>query len=79
MTSRKQGTSQATVKIDISPGGITISFEAIDQELADLISSAGEFVTSPVEHHTYDSSNLTLKTKKVLRFVDPDPEEIKPI
>jgi hypothetical protein len=67
-----QATVLMPVKIDVSPDGIKFTFEGIDSDLAKLIESAGEFVVQgPVEYRSFDTSDLVIKSKKVIAFVDP--------
>lgn len=68
-----QPTVLTTVKIDISPEGIKFTFEGIDNDLAKLIEVAGEFVVQPVEYRSFDTSDVVIKSKKVIVFVDPQP------
>lgn len=66
-----QPTVLTTVKIDISPEGIKFTFEGIDNDLAKLIEVAGEFVVQPMEYRSFDTSDVVIKSKKVIVFVDP--------
>ena len=65
-----QATVTVTVDINVSPDGITLGIEALDKDLASLIVAAGEFEVLPSEYHTFDTSTVTLKSKKMLSFVD---------
>lgn len=70
MSSKKQGTIITPAKIDVSPDGVTITFEAIDEDISRLISGAGEYDASVPEYHTHDSSDVKLVSKKKIVFVD---------
>ena len=67
----EQATVLTSVKIDISPEGIKFTIEGLDSDLARLIESAGRFSVEAPEHHNIDTSNVYIKSDRVLRFVDP--------
>ena len=67
-----QATVTAMAKIDISPNGIQITFEGLDKDLADLMYAALSYTMSstPV-YRTFDSSDVLIKSNKVIEFVVP--------
>ena len=67
----QQATVITTLKIDVSPNGIKFTIEGLDTDLAELIGQAKDFVVEPVEFNNFDSSNVTIKSTKVIQFVDP--------
>jgi hypothetical protein len=69
----KMGTLSTTVKIDVSPEGVTFVFNNLDSDIAKLIQSAKDIEVIENEYQTYESSNLVLRTKKALGFVDREP------
>ncbi|AYP68631.1 hypothetical protein EalM132_00119 [Exiguobacterium phage vB_EalM-132] len=67
----KQATVSTVVKIDVSTDGVSLTFEGLDADLASLIANAIDYeVVGAPEYHTYDSSNIVIKSKKSLAFVD---------
>lgn len=67
----QQPTVLATVRIDVSPSGVKFTLEGLDTDLAELIEQAGTFQVQPLEQETFDTSILTMKSTKVISFVDP--------
>lgn len=73
--SRQQGTVTTVAKIDVSPNGVVITLEGLDMDLAKLMAQAVDYeVLGGEEYLTYQSSILTIRTKKALSFVDRPPE-----
>lgn len=74
-------TVTAIVKIDVSPNGIRFMIESLENDLASLIFAAGDFVVDPLVYHTHDTSDVTIRTKKVLQFIDPPepPPDTPPV
>ncbi len=60
-----------TLKIDVNPNGITLIIEGIDTNLANLLADAGTFTVQPVEERTFDTSDVTIQSDKVISFVAP--------
>jgi hypothetical protein len=66
----KQSTVLTNLKIDVSPDGITFTIEGLDTDLAKLIEQAVDFKVEPVEFLSHDSSTVTIKSTKMISFVD---------
>lgn len=66
-------TISAKVQIDVSPDGITFLIEGLDSDMSSLILSAGKFEVAPLQYHTYDTHDVTLKSVKSIQFVDREP------
>lgn len=67
-----QSTVVTSVSIDVSPEGISLTFEGIDSDLANLMFSGKQYVCeSKPAYRTYDTSDVVIKTRKALQFVEP--------
>jgi hypothetical protein len=66
----QQSTVITTLKIDVSPDGIKLTIEGLDTDLATLIGEASDFKVEPVEFNSFDSSNVFIKSTKMIQFVD---------
>lgn len=65
-------------KVDISPSGIILRFDSMDSDLAELFKRAEEFYVCDTKELSSNHADLTIKSKKVLAFVDPpEPREGK--
>lgn len=67
----QQATVLTTVSIDVSPDGIKFTLSGLDTDLASLIEKAGDFVVEPKEFNNFETSNIVIKSKKVIQFVEP--------
>lgn len=66
-----QATVTVTAKIDVNPNGVSISFEGIDSDLASLMSKGTPYVCTEPVYRSYDTSDIVIKTRKALQFVEP--------
>jgi hypothetical protein len=69
----QQPTVLTSVKVDINPSGVTLTFEGIDTDLANLLQAAGTFTAQVPVQHSFDTSDLVIKSDKVISFVNPTP------
>jgi len=70
----QMGTISTNVKLDVSPDGIRMTFTSLDSDIAKLITQAGDFEVVLNEYQTFETSNLVMRSKKVIDFVDRPPE-----
>lgn len=68
------GTINASVKLDISPDGVRMTFTSLDSDIAQLITQAGDFEVVLNEYQTFETNNLVMRSKKVISFTDRPPE-----
>ncbi len=66
----QMGTISTNVKLDVSPDGIRMTFTSLDSDIAKLIAQAGDFEVVLNEYQTFETSNLVVRSKKVIDFVD---------
>lgn len=66
-----QATVTAIAKIDISPQGVCIILEGIDNDLANLLSKGKNFICGEPVYRSYDTSDVMIKTRQTLQFVEP--------
>lgn len=71
----QRATVSTVVKIDVSPEGVKLTFEGLDTDLVTLMAQAQEYeIVGAPGYHTFDSSDLVIRSKKALAFVDRPPE-----
>ena len=70
----QMGTISTSVKLDISPDGVRMTFTSLDSDIAKLIAQAGDFEVVLNEYQTYETNNVVIRSKKVISFVDRPPE-----
>lgn len=58
-------------KVDVAPSGIIMRFDSVDADLVELFKRAGEFIVSDVKELSSDHADLTIRSKKIIAFVDP--------
>lgn len=61
-------TVQAVVKIDVSPDGISLVIEGLDNNVSQLLQAAGGFTVQPIISETVDTSVVTIRSNQVLQF-----------
>ena len=64
-------TVSTVAKIDVGPSGVTITFEQLDNNIASLILEALTFTTDPLVYHTVDTSDVVIKSDKIIQFITP--------
>lgn len=63
-------------KVDVAPSGIILRFDSVDADLVELFKRAEEFIVSDVKELSSDHADLTIRSKKIIAFVDPpEPKE----
>lgn len=66
-----RSTYSTPLLIDVSPDGIKFTIEGVDSDLASLISAASTFTVQTPTYRTVDSSDVVIKSDKVIQFIDP--------
>ena len=60
-----------TAKINVSPDGIEIIFEGMDEHLSSLIQLAGTYEADTPIYRSLGSYDISVKSTKVINFVEP--------
>lgn len=68
-----QATVLTTVRIDVSPTGVSLTIEGLDTDLAELMAAAGTYSAGAAERFTVDTSSIVISSTKQLQFVDKTP------
>jgi hypothetical protein len=69
-----QSTLTVNLKIDVSPEGVSLTFEGLDKDLSDLINAGKDYEVVTNEYRTFDTNDVVIRTVKKISFVDREPE-----